>query len=184
MTIEKRQDQRLRIITGEFRHRRINFSVGKDLRPTAARIRETLFNWLTPDIVGKICLDLFAGSGILGFEALSRGARSVTFVDNNRATVKQLAKNGRLLKTDKYNIIHGDYRKAFDQTYDIIFLDPPYSLRLLPQLLEQVKALQPQYIFLEDKQPLSYWLNNRSDYHILKSKRAGDVHFALLCPSN
>ena len=84
---------RVRIIGGEWRSRLISFPPGKDLRPTPDRVRETLFNWLGQDLTGKTCLDLFAGSGALGFEAASRGARRVVMVENDATVLRAIAAN-------------------------------------------------------------------------------------------
>lgn len=174
--------QTIQIIAGEYRHRQISVIDATDLRPTGARIRETLFNWLAPIIVGKNCLDLFAGSGILGLESLSRGAKHVTFVEKNRAVVKQLEKNCQQLNITQANIINADYQQALQGQYDVIFLDPPYALNLLPQLLTQIKDLSPQYIFIEDNRPFEQWLSQQGGYTILKSKKAGSIYYGLLSP--
>ncbi len=172
----------VQIIAGEYRHRKISVVSAENLRPTSSRIRETLFNWLTPDIIGKNCLDLFAGSGILGLEALSRGAQRVTFVEKNRDAFRQLQKSCQQLKIAQADIIHGDYTKALAGSYDIIFLDPPYALRLLPQLLDEILLLSPRYVFVEDNQPIADWVEKRGDYDILKSKKAGSIYYGLLSP--
>jgi 16S rRNA (guanine966-N2)-methyltransferase len=97
----------LRIIGGEWRSRKLLFIDAQGLRPTPDRIRETLFNWLQGRILGANCLDLFAGSGVLGLEALSRGANQVDFVEKNKAVAKQLESNLGLLKSDS-NVYHQD----------------------------------------------------------------------------
>ncbi len=172
--------QIIRIVAGDFRHRHIHFVEAPDLRPTGARIRETLFNWLHPVIYGKTCLDLFAGSGILGFEALSRGAKHVTFVEKNRRAAQQIAQNIKQLSIDNATVRPGDYRQALSGQYDIIFLDPPYALRLLPILIEQVKPLSPEWLFIEDNRPIEDWLKHRTDYKLHRHKKAGHIYYGLL----
>ncbi len=178
----KHQRQSLQIIAGTYRHRKIQFIEADGLRPTSCRIRETLFNWLQTDIYGKTCLDLFAGSGVLGFEALSRGAKHVTFVEKNRQVVKQLQENMKLLNINNATIINRPFDACLSGQYDVIFLDPPYNLRLLPTLLEQIKVLSPQLIFIEDKQPFEEWITETDSYNILKSKKAGNIYYGLLKP--
>jgi 16S rRNA (guanine966-N2)-methyltransferase len=129
----------LRIIGGQWRGRKLPFDSVEGLRPTPDRVRETLFNWLTPDLPGARCLDLYAGSGALGLEALSRGAGSCQFVecdptaaDNIKQHLTTLqAKQGRCLQ-----ISAGEYlQRAPDQQgpFDIVFLDPPFDQDLLPE---------------------------------------------------
>lgn len=181
----KRSLQSLKIIAGDLRGRRIEFYETAHLRPTGARIRETLFNWLQPMIYGKTCLDLFAGSGILGLEAVSRGAKQVTFVEKNTIAAKQLQQQLKQLNTENTTLINSDYRQVIQSAahpFDIIFLDPPYDLRLLPQLLDDLKTLSPQWVFIEDNQPFETWLSERDDYCILKSKKAGNIYYGLLAP--
>ena len=121
----------LRIIGGRWRSRKIAFAEAPGLRPTGERIRETLFNWLTPRINGAHCLDLYAGSGILGLEALSRGAASCTALDNNPATIGQLQANGDLLNA-KLSIININCMSFLTNhkdivRFDIVFIDPPFA---------------------------------------------------------
>lgn len=169
-----------------YRHRKITFIDVDDLRPTGARLRETLFNWLQPEIAGAHCLDLFAGSGILGFEALSRGAASVTFVEKQRTAAKQLQNNLQTLHIDNAKVLNQDFRAALDDitdsTFDGIFLDPPYHLRLLPQLLNDIQRLSPQWVFIEDNQLFEKWIMKQGGYTISKSKKAGGIYYGLLRP--
>ena len=121
----------LRIISGRWRSRKIAFAEAPGLRPTGERIRETLFNWLTSRINGAHCLDLYAGSGILGLEALSRGAASCTALDNNPATIGQLQANGDLLNA-KLSIININCMRFLTNhkdivRFDIVFIDPPFA---------------------------------------------------------
>ncbi|PIE46203.1 MAG: 16S rRNA (guanine(966)-N(2))-methyltransferase RsmD [Gammaproteobacteria bacterium] len=176
----KTAKQQVQIIAGNYRHRKIHFTEIDGLRPTGARIRETLFNWLQPVIEGKTVLDLFAGSGILGFEALSRGAKQVTFVEKNPRAVKQIQANLTALSISQANLIPGDYHQGLNGQYDIVLLDPPYALRLLPVLLKEILPLSPHYVFIEDNQPFADWINTDGEYQILKSKKAGHIYYGLL----
>jgi len=142
---------RCRIIAGRFRGRIIHFDDAEGLRPTTDRIRETVFNWLQPNTAGRRCLDAFAGSGVLGFEALSRGASHVTFVENNRQSVDRLRSNTNELlagsASQSVQVIHDDVmswlagpaRQASTvdgqqaSGFDLVFLDPPYRSGLLAE---------------------------------------------------
>lgn len=134
--------QTVRIIGGRWRSRRISFANLTGLRPTQDRIRETLFNWLQLYVPQAKCLDLFAGSGVLGFEALSRGADYVCFVDQHAQVIADLEKNARLLAAEpqQYTILHAEFPKQLSvlpvQPFDIIFLDPPFGKGLLPLCIE------------------------------------------------
>lgn len=125
----------VRIIGGQLRGRKITFTTHEGLRPTHDRIRETLFNWLQFDIPNATCLDLFAGSGALGFEAASRGAKTVTFVDNHPAVVKEIKKNALSLALSgcEYLVstIPSQKNDILSSGYDVVFLDPPYGKGLL-----------------------------------------------------
>lgn len=121
---------RLRIIGGRWRSRTFSFPVVDGLRPTGDRIRETLFNWLAPILPGARCLDLFAGSGILGLEALSRGASHCTLVELHPAAAKQLRQNAQLLGANNAQVLQTSALAFLDQQpepVDVVFLDPPFS---------------------------------------------------------
>lgn len=122
---------RIRIIGGRCRGRRIAFPEAAGLRPTPDRVRETLFNWLAPYLEGARVLDLFAGSGALGLEALSRGASSVVAVDNQRAVTEHLRETCRLLQVPGMEVVDGDgpafLRTARARPFDLVFLDPPHA---------------------------------------------------------
>jgi len=132
----------VRIIGGEWRRRLLRFPAAPDLRPTPDRVRETLFNWLGQDLSGAVCLDLFAGSGALGFEAASRGARRVVMVEHSLAALQALESNARMLGSDeRLQIVRADARRflaAVDAPFDLLFLDPPFHQgwieRLAPML--------------------------------------------------
>lgn len=122
----------IRIIAGTHRGRRLNFAPVRGLRPTPDRVRETLFNWLRDDVAGASCLDLFAGSGALGLEAVSRGARRVMMVEQNRVAAQRLRDNVALLKeSDKVVVQQQDAMRVLQtppaQPFDVVFLDPPFA---------------------------------------------------------
>ncbi len=126
---------KLRIIGGQWKRRHIRFPALPGLRPTPDRARETLFNWLMHRIAGRTCLDLFAGSGALGFEAASRGAARVVMIESNRKSVQSLVQNRALLQAqDQVDILHDhalEYLPSTDQKFDLVFLDPPFRKALI-----------------------------------------------------
>jgi 16S rRNA (guanine966-N2)-methyltransferase len=172
---------RVRIIGGRWRSRLLRFPDSPDLRPTPDRVRETLFNWLGQDLTGKVCLDLFAGSGALGFEAASRNARSVVMVERNPGAFRALQANQALLSADSVELVRGDairFIGSDTRKYDVVFLDPPFRLGLLPSLLELLPPrLQPGgrvYVEAEQVPELP------AGYVELRRSRAGKVHSLLL----
>ena len=176
---------KLRIIAGDWRSRQLLFQDTPGLRPTPARVRETLFNWLQHDVVASQCLDLFAGSGALGFEAASRGAKSVVMVENNAQacrlikenTVKLSAQQIKIIQTDVFKFLAGD---AFP--FNLVFLDPPFAKNMAQktcQWLEEKGWLAPHakvYVEVESKLVLEDMPIN---WRILKSKKAGEVSYTL-----
>ncbi len=176
---------KLRIIGGEWRSRQLHFADLPGLRPTPARVRETLFNWLQADIIGKRCLDLYAGSGALGFEAASRGAKSVTQVENNAEACRSLKDNAVALAASQIKIVHMDvlrYLAGDSEAYDLVFLDPPFAKNLaVPscQWLEEKGWLARHakiYVETECKSDLTGLPEN---WQCLKSKIAGGVGYHL-----
>jgi 16S rRNA (guanine966-N2)-methyltransferase len=146
----------LRIIGGEWRGRKIRFPAITGLRPTPDRVRETLFNWLAPVITGSRCLDLFAGSGALGLEALSRGAAHVSFIERDRDAARQLAVTARALAPARSAVHQGDalaWLAGPAAAADIAFVDPPYGAALLPEAIQALESrawLAPAaFIYLE-----------------------------------
>lgn len=172
---------KVRIIGGEWRSRIITFPDQEDLRPTPDRVRETIFNWLGQDLSGKICLDLFTGSGVLGFEAASRGAEQVVMVESNPKIFRTLRDSKDKLKAIQVELVMmnalafivSDLRR-----FDVVFLDPPYRLELIPQLLSILPShlAEGGLVYIEGENylmPDKYWLDWRS-------KRAGKVCYQLL----
>lgn len=136
-----KQTNTLRIIGGTHRGRKLNFVDAPNLRPTPDRMRETLFNWLQPVIVESRCLDLFAGSGALGLEALSRGASEVIFIEKDRNAAQRLKENLTLLNNDPSQCRQQTAQTFFDNPpsiFDVVFLDPPYKSDLLPEIIKQL----------------------------------------------
>lgn len=146
----------VRIVGGMWRSRRIRFPSAPELRPTPDRLRETLFNWLQRVVPDARCLDLFAGSGALGLEALSRGAREVTFVESDRAVAAQLRESLAELHAAGAEVVNADafaFLRGVARPYDVVFLDPPFARGWLPELCTLLEAhgwLAPHaWIYLE-----------------------------------
>lgn len=176
----------LRIIGGQWRGRKLSFPSIDGLRPTTDRVRETVFNWLTADIHGAQCLDLFAGSGALGLEALSRGASFVDLVDNARSAASQLRENLQLLdashgQVSQINATEWLQQNA-DKSYDIIFLDPPFRQNLAQtciQLIDQQAMLKPDgwlYLEMGKEETLPVLAPN---WQLHREKTAGQVCYRL-----
>jgi 16S rRNA (guanine966-N2)-methyltransferase len=128
---------RVRIVGGTWRSRLIDFPPRKDLRPTPDRVRETLFNWLGQDLSGRSCLDLFAGSGALGFEAASRGARRVVLVESDPEILRALAASQAALDAVSVELRKGDalqFLREDAERYDVVFADPPFKAGYWPRL--------------------------------------------------
>jgi len=188
MTANSTKDRnRLRIIGGQWRSRIITFSDTPDLRPTPDRVRETLFNWLQLHITGARCLDLFAGSGILGLEALSRGASSVTAVELDTRAAASIRQQTGLLHTSQLAVVQENVsswlsRPCPGPRFDVVFLDPPYASRLQGpccQLLADGTWLNPgALIYLEAAEPLET-LVLPTGWTLARSKRAADVHYGI-----
>lgn len=177
--------QTLRIIAGQWRGRKIHFPTVAQLRPTPDRVRETLFNWLMPVITGARCLDLFAGSGALGLEALSRGASEVVFCDSNRKVTAYLNETLSLLGADNASVYTMDaiqYLKQSKRPFDVVFLDPPYDSNVLPdccRLLEQQHWLKDDaLIYLEHRGNVSP-ASLPDNWEITREKQAGQVCYQL-----
>ena len=183
----KSQAGRLRIVAGNWRGRLLDIVDVEGLRPTSERIRETLFNWLTPGIHGTRCLDLYAGTGALGFEALSRGAANAVFVEKSSAAARQLKKNVELLEAGGATIVNQDaldyLRSKPAETFDLVFLDPPFAADLLG---ETCRLLAKQQLLAAGA--LVYLEQDRSraepdlpdGWQVQKNKTAGNVRYMLV----
>ena len=182
-----RQRNQLRIIGGEFGSRRLRFPDGKGLRPTADRVRETLFNWLQGQLHGRRVLDLFAGSGALGIEALSRGAAEVVFVERARAAAQQLRDNLTLLQAaDRAQVVHGDALRWLAQdrrAFDLVLLDPPFADGLLPQVCQALESgghlAAAAWIYLEQDSAQA-WPALPPNWQLHREGRAGQAAFRLM----
>lgn len=179
----------LRIIGGQWRGRKVEFVTVDGLRPTPDRVRETLFNWIQTGLPGAQCLDLFAGSGSLGLEALSRRAESVTFVDLNTITTNQLKRNLQTLKSQNSEVIQADVlqwleqrQTDMEQRYDIVFMDPPFRQGLVApccELLERHNLLADNaIIYVETESELTH-LEVPAHWHEHRKKQAGQVTYRL-----
>lgn len=191
MRLERAEEAgEVRIIAGAWRSRRIAFPGAPGLRPTPDRVRETLFNWLGHDLAGFRCLDLYAGSGVLGFEALSRGAERVVMVERSPVVVRALeASAQRLLvppERERLRIVRADALEFLDRgeltasgaRFDVIFLDPPFGDGVPAGVVERLPALlaRSALVYVESPETLEWpapWVR-------AKQGKAGQVHFQLL----
>ena len=172
---------RVRIIGGQYRRRLLDFHDSGGLRPTPDRVRETLFNWLGQDLPGWSCLDLFAGSGALGFEAASRGAARVIMIERDLKAVDALEKNRAMLGASQTHILRADalaWLANNRETYDLIFVDPPFDSGLaepvLAELARHLKSGGQAYVEQGSE------VIAPPGFIIHRSGRAGRSHFALL----
>lgn len=184
---EDRPAGKLRIIGGQWRSRQLPVIDVDGLRPTTDRVRETLFNWLQADIPGAACLDLFAGTGALGFEAASRGAKQVVMIEKSNAAYDVLLKNRKTLQADRVELHHHDAMDYLQQLtspaeFDIVFLDPPYQSGLLQPVIDKlaVKSGCKVYLELNNKDQIS----TPENWQLLKDKTAGQIHFCLYQADN
>ena len=169
----------VRIIGGDWRGRKLQFPSIDGLRPTPDRLREALFNWLSPHVAGAHCLDLYAGSGALGFEALSRGARSCCFIDNNKQVRAALASSVQALNCqDQATVILADSGSAItlDQQIDLVFLDPPFASHLLASTLDWLSKSPSIHreTLMYTESPKGHELPLRG-LSIIREKTAGEV---------
>ena len=183
---KKSQPGQLRIVAGNWRSRLLQIADVPGLRPTSERIRETLFNWLAPRIPGSKCLDLCAGTGALGIEALSRGASRVVFVEYSGVAAKTLEANLASLGASDIEILNLDARQYLGrgaaEQFDIVFLDPPFAAALhdeLCRLLSEQNWLAADariYVEMDKDQPGDCL---PASWRVLKDKTAGKVRYLL-----
>lgn len=179
-------DGQLRIIAGQWRSRQFNFPMAAGLRPTPNRVRETLFNWLAPYVEGAKVLDLFAGSGALVLEALSRGAGSALALDLNPAAINSLRSHLQTLGCDNGQLLNTDALRYLEQqpatAFDLVFLDPPFNQNLLQAactLLEEKGWLAADaWIYTESENPPSS-LGLPGNWRLHREQKAGQVYYAL-----
>lgn len=187
-----RYHNQVRIIGGLYKRRILHFPTVEGLRPTPDRVRETVFNWLGQTLIGCRCLDLFAGTGAFGFEALSRGAETVCLIEKQKAAFHALKKNAQDLNfpTARYTLLQTDAYRFLTQTppptpFDVIFIDPPYAEAAhLPALLTQLKAFVTPtgYVYLES--PAVLTPADHPGWNCYRQDKAGMVHYALLTPES
>ena len=176
----------VRIIGGTWRGRKLQFPAADTLRPTPDRVRETVFNWLQFDIAGRCCLDLFAGSGALGFEALSRGAAEVVFVERDPRVAEAIGAALHTLRCERAQVATQDafayLRQATPRPFDLVFLDPPYDERWLGRACTALDSggwLAPRaWVYLEDAAANGIPALPEG-WTLLRSKKAGDVGYHL-----
>lgn len=183
----------VRIIGGQWRSRLLPVPDRPGLRPTPSRVRETLFNWLAPILPGARCLDLFAGTGILGIEALSRGAGHVEFVDQDRQAGRAIEQALDTLQgRDQARVVEADAchppNRLTPGSVDLAFIDPPFEQQLHARALAAVTPLlKPQaLVYLEyplgESQAMQALLAEH--YEIVKQSKAGESGFGLVCPTH
>ncbi len=176
----------LRIIGGQWRGRKLSFTAATGLRPTTDRIRETVFNWLAPYILDARCADLFAGSGALGLEALSRGAASCEFVDNAAATTAQIQANLSALQVLGRGRCHTRSASHFvasaEPAFDIVFIDPPFDSELVEPIcaqLAQRELLAPMALIYIEMAASEASPHCPGNWSLHREKTAGGVTFRL-----
>lgn len=170
----------MRIVGGTLRSRLVDVPARPDLRPTPDRVRETLFNWLGQELDGLACLDLFAGTGVLGFEAASRGAARVVMVENDAVALEALRENRHRLGATQVEIARADalsYLDAGGEAFDVVFLDPPFRQNLLAAVLARLpgRLASDARVYVEAPRPLE-----DPDWRELRRGRAGRVHYQLM----
>lgn len=183
----------VRIIGGQHKRRLLTFVDAQGLRPTPDRLKETLFNWLTGYLTDARILDACAGSGALGFEAVSRGAKTAILIEPNLAQAQMLKQNAKLLRlSDKLTIVSTDAISALNtmhDAFDIIFIDPPYALNLwqpiLKNLLDNALIHADSKIYLEADKPLHSMLDDDTSakFTLIKSTKVGQAMAYLLTPA-
>jgi 16S rRNA (guanine966-N2)-methyltransferase len=177
----------IRLIAGKHRGRKLPVLMAEGLRPTTDRVKETVFNWLMPYIHDSICLDCFAGSGSLGFEAMSRGAKRVTLLELNKAAAKQLLQNKILLKANNVQVEQVDSLKFFQvpeqtrQVFDLVFIDPPFNKGFAEQAARLLNEgwLMPDALIYVEMESQGNSQKMPSHWRLLKEKVAGQVVYQL-----
>jgi len=179
--------RQLRIIGGKWKRRQIGFPDLVDLRPSPDAVRETLFNWLRNDLADSDCLDLYAGSGAFGFEAISRGASSVVMVDSHFRVIENLHRTRDILSADdQIEVYHGrvlNYLQSTLRKFDLVFIDPPfknYSIHDICELLTDRQILkQDARVYIESPKS-NLPLPIPATWHIIRQSRRGMVQSTLL----
>ena len=178
---------RIRIVAGKWRNRLLNVADVEGLRPTSERIRETLFNWLATNIIGTRCLDLYAGTGSLGFEALSRGAKLCTFIDQSESAIKLIKETANALNAENTYIFKRDAIKYLNprepEVFDLVFLDPPFSENILNdtlRLLNDGNWISPGGLVYVEFESNHAFPDLPEGWTVSHKKNTGNVCFALI----
>ena len=177
----KANSNAIRISAGEWRSRLLKFPDVDGLRPTPDRVRQTAFNWLGQDMHGLNCLDLFAGTGVMGFEALSRGARQAVLIEKSKPAYQALIDNQRQLKATHAKILNTDALQFLLQTlekFDVVFVDPPYQQGWIEKVLPLLKNIlaEDALIYVEAE----FAIEDTADWQVLKQGKAGNVFYHLI----
>jgi 16S rRNA (guanine966-N2)-methyltransferase len=176
----------LRIIGGSWRGRKLGFPAVDGLRPTGDRVRETLFNWLAPEIQGARCLDVFAGSGALGIEALSRGAEEVVMLERDLKAAAQLRVNLEMLNAENGKVISGDALGFLQQgnrhsPHHIVFIDPPFQLALWQPVIDLLEVgnwlANDATVYIESSRESVY--QTPINWQLHREKYAGNICYRL-----
>lgn len=181
--------QQVRIIAGRWKGRKIPVVKKEGVRPTPNRVRETLFNWLQNRIAGSHCLDIFAGSGALGLESVSRGATHATIVDHDPEIIQTLQTLVELLASEQLSLVCDDainYMASTTQRFDIVYLDPPFNkFELNPLLCQLFEAdiLKPHALIYVENSPGQIPLALPSNWHWWRQAKAGQVAYGLIATS-
>jgi len=179
--LQKSKSNQVRINAGLWRSRLLKFPDVDGLRPTPERVRQTVFNWLGQELTGKTCLDLFAGTGVFGFEALSRNAKHVTLIENALVAFKALMQNQTLLNAQNSEILNQDawqFLGTNTQKFDLIFCDPPFQKQWLDKLLPILnKHLSTEGILYAEAE---FELKSSELWQVYKQGKAGNVFYHLL----
>ena len=181
--------QQVRIIAGCWKGRKIPVVQKEGVRPTPNRVRETLFNWLQDRVVGSHCLDIFAGSGALGLESVSRGAAHATIVDHDAEIIQTLQTLVELLASEQLSLVCDDainYIANTTQKFDIVYLDPPFQkFDLNPLLCQLFEAdiLKPQAFIYVENPPDQMPLELPSNWRWWRQAKAGQVAYGLIATS-
>lgn len=171
----------MRINAGIWRSRLLKFPDAEGLRPTPDRVRQTVFNWLGQDLTGQVCLDVFAGTGAFGFEALSRNAKQLVMVEYSKSAAKALTQNQALLAAENCQILNVDaiqFLASNQQKFDVIFCDPPYQKQWLDKLLPILSnhLTEGGVLYAEAE----YEIEPNDQWQVFKKSKAGNVFYHLL----
>jgi len=181
---KNQKKSQLRIIGGSMRGRKIIFSDGEGLRPTLDQVRETLFNWLSSDIHDAVCLDLYAGSGALGFEAISRGARTVVMVDASLKVTGNLKTNAQNFRIENMTIINNKAEKFLEKNkllFDLVFLDPPFEKNMLDSILNKVRPhLSENALLYVEQENSGSTIEFGEEWKVINSKQTSRFCYSLL----